>query len=161
MNTIHPMKFLVLILLIFFSSCNHKDHLQILKDSLVIFDEKQSNLQSLLMKTIQEQGLEEAVSVCNIKMKSSPNDSNPRVRRISDLNRNALNVPTDSEMKIIQKWKSEINLGNEIEPLIFEEADFHIVMKPIVIQNPTCLNCHGTDIPSGLKSKIRDRKSVV
>lgn len=120
-----------------------------------MFEEKQTNLQSLLMKTIQEKGFVEAVEVCNLKMQANTQDSNPRIRRVSDLNRNPSNAPTDSELKIIQKWKSDLSQGKEIEPTIFEESQFHIVMKPIVLQNPTCLNCHGTSINPEVENKIK------
>lgn len=127
--------------------------------SLVLFKELGSELKGELVQAVKTKGSENAIEVC---AKISPEmeekisgEHDLRLRRISDKNRNPEHAPLDWENQVIQKWKSDKENG--IQPAVFTqkaEGEYR-VMKPILIDNPTCLKCHGD--PSEINQKTSEK----
>lgn len=118
--------------------------------SLELFKELGRTLQSELADAIQKGGPENAIQVCAnisplIEEKISK-EQGLKVRRISDKYRNPNHAPTDWEKEVLNRWKEDISKG--IAPAIYTttENNEYRVMKPILLDNPTCLKCHGMPV---------------
>jgi hypothetical protein len=129
--------------------------------SLELFKDFRGQLQEELLQAVSTQGPENAIDVCARKSpeieKRISEEQGLVIKRVSDKNRNPNNAPDDLEGKIIQKWKDELNQG--IQPAVFSQkvnGEFR-VMKPILIDNSTCLKCHGSDseINPATKEKLK------
>ena len=59
--------------------------------------------------------------------------------------RNPQDAPTDTERKILEQYQSQLSSSQELQPMV-EVLDEQQILyaKPIVMNNPLCLNCHGT-----------------
>jgi BRCT domain type II-containing protein len=106
-------------------------------------------------------GAENAITVC---AKVSP-DMEKRVsekhgltlKRVSDKYRNPSHVPDEVESKAIQRWKDEVSQG--MKPAVYTQksnGEFRVI-APIMIDNATCLKCHGseTEIDRAALEKIQ------
>ena len=59
--------------------------------------------------------------------------------------RNPQDAPTDTERKILEQYQSQLNSSEELLPVVEVLDEQQILnVKPIVMNNPLCLNCHGT-----------------
>lgn len=66
------------------------------------------------------------------------------VSRISIKNRNPLNAPNERQAQVLNQWFQDKASGLNLQPNISRtEAETQILL-PIILQHPTCLQCHGT-----------------
>ncbi len=115
--------------------------------SLELFQELGKELRTELTQAVQAKGPENAIQVCakispQIEEKISK-ESGLQLRRISDKNRNPNHAPLEWEKEVLAQWAKEMEKG--AVPAVFRQklnGEFR-VMKPIILDNPTCLKCHG------------------
>lgn len=67
------------------------------------------------------------------------------VKRISAKYRNPANAPLNDEIKVLDSLQSLKDANAVIPPYILEKIDEHTYKfyKPLVINKPVCLKCHG------------------
>ena len=66
------------------------------------------------------------------------------LRRVSFQTRNPENKPDEIEGKVLKKFAEEVREGRVPVPQVETTKDRARYFEPIVINNPLCLNCHGT-----------------
>ena len=86
-----------------------------------------SALGSQLMKAIKERGTEGAIQFCNtaaipLTQKMSQ-DLKMDISRVSDRARNPNNQASESEKKIIEKYKIDVSKGNKLSPTVVEAGN--------------------------------------
>ncbi|MCC5814485.1 MAG: DUF3365 domain-containing protein [Leptospira sp.] len=152
---------LIVTLFSFLISCSGASEEEKKVKSLVLFKDLGTELKTELIQSVKERGAENSIEVC---AKLSPEieerisqENGLSLKRISDKNRNPNHAPQDWENEVIQNWKADLEKG--IQPAVFTQkaGDEFRVMKPIVIDNPTCLKCHGmeSDIEKATLEKIQ------
>jgi len=122
-----------------------------------------TELQSNLLKAVQERGAENSIEVCseispNIEAKIS-SENNLQIRRVSEKFRNPNHEPDAWEKKVLQKWTDDLKNGKKLAVYSeIQNAEYRI-MNPIVLDNPNCLQCHGGvgEIKPGTLKKIKDK----
>lgn len=113
-------------------------------------DTAQKLLGSTLMKTIQEKGVVEAISFCNVVayplVDSVAKASGADIRRVSLRLRNPADAPNDYEREILEAYQYAVQSGvtPQEEIQFSEDKKYVLYSKPIAINNGMCLNCHGT-----------------
>ena len=116
--------------------------------------ETQKTLGSNLMKAVKEGGVISALNFCNLNayplVDSLEKKFNVEIRRASLKTRNPENAPTDLKKEIIQQFEKLLIEGKSGDPMV-KKLDKNTLMyvKPIILDNTMCLNCHGapgTDI---------------
>lgn len=104
------------------------------------------SLSSELKKAMQEGGVVNAVSYCNIKAMPITDSLselfNTDIRRTSLNCRNPNNKPTAEEEKIINQYVSLKAEEKPMLPMVVDEVDYKAFYAPIIIQD-MCLKCHG------------------
>ena len=120
----------------------------------------QKELGGNLMKALAEGGPEYALEFCSeralLLTDSMGLIQNAKVRRVSDQNRNPLNMANESELAYIQKVKAALANGQSVEGQLNTSEGGHIGYYPIMT-NGMCLQCHGQkdqDILPGTWAKI-------
>jgi cytochrome c553 len=113
-----------------------------------------------LMKAINSQGTEHALSFCSTRAlhltDSVAQTLNASIKRVSDQNRNPKNNANTDELRYIKSVKALIARGDEPKPTITEKNGKMIGYYPI-LANQMCLQCHGQpnkDVKSGTLAKI-------
>lgn len=76
------------------------------------------------------------------------------VKRISLKYRNPANAPRDDETKVLESFNNFKNTNIVLPDYIIKIVDEHTYKyyKPIIMQNPVCLKCHG-DISKNVELK--------
>lgn len=113
-----------------------------------------------LQKALQEGGIENAISFCNINampiVDSLSKLHQASIRRVSMKTRNPSDNPTDVEKTLLEayefQWKDSIALKTNVQAVSEKE---YLFTKPILIDNALCLTCHGTS-ENGLSQETRD-----
>jgi hypothetical protein len=154
----------VFFLSLVFLSCAPKvdENLYLTKTHSVVSVFK-NELQSNLLKAVQERGAENSIEVCSelspkIEAKIA-SENNLQIRRVSEKFRNPNHEPDAWEKKVLQKWTEDLKNGKKLAVYSeIQNADYR-VMNPIVLENPNCLQCHGGfgDIKPGTLKKIQDK----
>ncbi|GLB51519.1 hypothetical protein NBRC110019_05580 [Neptunitalea chrysea] len=114
-----------------------------------------------LMGKIQSEGVEAALTFCNVKAMpltdSMATKYNATIKRVSDKNRNTENKANTKEVAYITQFKEVLKSGAEAQPIIDEEGDVVHFYYPIVT-NSMCLKCHGTprDIAPKIQRKLAE-----
>jgi hypothetical protein len=115
---------------------------------LGIFEEMQKNMAARLQASMKEGGPAAAVQTCSAASPEIEKDHSEKnhgiFRRISDRPRNPAHMADAFELKVLKTWNDSLAKGEKIGPVSEETPDGLRVMKPIMIANPLCLNCHGT-----------------
>ena len=117
--------------------------------------ETQQLLGSTLKKTIQQQGIPEALKYCNLNayplVDSIEQKYSVIIKRASTDIRNPLDKPDDAELEFILAFQDSLASGKTLQPMVeVHEKEIHFV-RPIILNDEVCLNCHGrigTDIPN-------------
>ncbi len=103
-------------------------------------------LGSQLKAAIQEGGPAYAVEFCNVAaypiLDSLP--AKASIRRASLRIRNPKDAPTDTEKEILQYYESRLSSEELLEPQVRETGNNILYARPILLDNPLCLNCHGS-----------------
>ena len=123
----------------------HADELLIKGDSVTTY--AQQALGGQLKKAIQEGGPVFAVEFCNTAalqiMDTISNDYG--LKRTALRIRNAKNEPTYKEREILISYQDQLAAGKTPKPEVHDMGDGQMLYtKPILLDNPLCLNCHGT-----------------
>ena len=109
----------------------------------------QQALGGQLKQAISERGVLEAVKFCNVAaypiLDTLTTGLDAEIKRASLRPRNPQDAPTDTEGKILEQYQSQLSSSQELQPVVEVLDEQHILYaKPIVMNNPLCLNCHGT-----------------
>jgi hypothetical protein len=106
----------------------------------------QKELGGNLMKAIAEGGPEYALEFCSERALLLTDSmgllQNAQIRRVSDQNRNPLNVANESELAYIREVKGALANGQSVKGQLNTIEGSHIGYYPIVT-NGMCLQCHG------------------
>lgn len=99
-------------------------------------------LSSKLQTAMQEGGVANAVSYCNIAalplIDSLSKANNVSIRRTSLKYRNPADAPTETEVAVLNTFADQLQKKEPLSPLVIE----HNFYAPIMIA-PPCLKCHG------------------
>jgi len=100
-----------------------------------------------LMAALSKGGTIYALDYCNVNATQITDDVSSgidvKIRRASDLNRNAANAATKDEITYIQAAKVSLKTGQELKPEI-RRLNNRIVGYYPIMTNGMCLQCHGT-----------------
>ncbi len=139
------------------TSTNTKDYL---KEGLTIVLTTKGTLGKNLITTIQKDGTEAAVTLCNERAIALTDSMaialNATVKRVSDKNRNPDNACNKEELAYINQAKNQLAKDGKASPKLIETDDKATGYYPIVT-NAMCLQCHGTiteDITTQTLNKI-------
>ena len=153
------MKWIVLGLLLAMMACKSDQQEQKIADDELfqwavsegdrISVQAQAALGGRLKQAIAEGGPTYAVEFCHLSaanildsLSTAYNDL--EVRRTTLKPRNQLNSPTELERRLLLKYQQGLEQQSEIAPHVVEINDNQLLYsKPILLNNPLCLNCHG------------------
>lgn len=114
-----------------------------------------------LLKAINQQGTEGAISFCNTRALPLTDSMsvlyNASIKRVSDKTRNAKNKADKIEMEIISSYQQKLKMKEAIVPVTKENDDFFVGYYPIET-NKMCLQCHGNpenEIQKGTMSVLK------
>lgn len=144
------MKLILLFLIALVFSCNpisNSEFEEVKKASLAQAEEFQNSLQKELKQAIETSGVEGAIDKCKVSSPLLEKEFSDKykisLKRVSDLYRNPNHKPDDWEHKTLEEFQSFLKKGEEPPVISFKEGNTIRIMKPIVIKNPLCLQCHG------------------
>ncbi len=108
----------------------------------------QRTLGSNLKMAIAEHGLEEAIRFCNLQAMpltdSLASEFGAMIGRTSLKVRNPSNQPTDLEAEILEAYAYNVEHDLDLLPNLQRiDQNYLLYSRPIVLNNPLCLNCHG------------------
>ncbi len=124
-----------------------------------------SELKTELQNAIAESGPAEAIGVCkevSVQVEERYTEEYPEItqlRRISHKVRNEeKHIPTQTELEQLQNMQSLIQQERKPNPIYIAEQDYLTVLLPIVVDDPTCLLCHGNEnnIPAPVKEALNE-----
>jgi hypothetical protein len=151
------MKRTIFLVLIIIAGCTPAEHAAPTADEIknlaitqgeTISSRAQKALSSQLKKTITERGPVAAVQFCSVAalpiLDSVQTNFDVTIKRSSLWLRNPLDVPTEVEKRILEEYRTQLREGNTLEPVVKTVNDSQVLFaKPIMLDNPLCLNCHG------------------
>ena len=153
------MKGIILGLLLVMMACSDDQQKQKIADAELlkwavlegdrITAQAQAALGGRLKQAISEGGPAYAVEFChlsaaNILDSLSTTYNDLEVRRTTLKPRNPLNSPTELEQGLLLQYQQGLQQQSEIAPHVVEIDDNQLLYsKPILLNNPLCLNCHG------------------
>lgn len=113
-----------------------------------IAEATQKTLAGNLQKAMQNEGVEGAIRYCNLQahplVDSLQSNFKVEIKRTSFKVRNKNNAPDSLESKILEAYQynhdRELSLEANVQKIGDEMLHFS---KPIMINNPLCLSCHG------------------
>lgn len=109
-----------------------------------IAEQTKKNLVGNLTKQISENGVEKALEFCNVNAipltQKLEAENGVMVKRVSDKNRNPDNTANETELKIIEQFKTQLAKNEELKATM-ENGVFY---APITT-NAMCLQCHGSE----------------
>lgn len=109
-----------------------------------IAEQTKKNLVGNLTKQISENGAEKALEFCNVNAipltQKLEAENGVMVKRVSDKNRNPDNTANETELKIIEQFKTQLAKKEELKATM-ENGVFY---APITT-NAMCLQCHGSE----------------
>ena len=109
----------------------------------------QKALGGQLKKAIGEGGPRHAVQFCNTAaypiLDTLTTGLDVKIKRASLRLRNPKNAANDVEKKILDQYQGLLSGETELQPVVeFPDKNQILYAKPILLNNPLCLNCHGT-----------------
>jgi len=113
-----------------------------------------------LQKALQEGGVENAISFCNINalplVDSLNKHYNAKIKRVTLKARNPNNLPSSAEKELLEayafQWADSIPLQTNVQVI---EENTYLFTKAILIDNALCLQCHGS-MENGLSKETAD-----
>lgn len=114
--------------------------------ALESFASLQKELGGALKQAVQEEGFARAIETCRLaspQMEQARSDANLHIRRISERFRNPDHKPDPFEASVLAQWQSDLAAGTRPGVLSADTDQGFRVMKPILIDNGLCLQCHG------------------
>jgi len=149
--------FILLFLILFLFSCNKKDSNEIPKleiyenDNYLNLGNKISsetflNLSTVLLDKIQKDGIDSAISFCNLNAlpitQKLEQQYNVEIKRVGTRIRNKANSPDNIEKEVIKIFDRKFKNGEELKPVIMKINNKYHYFN-YIITKPFCLNCHG------------------
>lgn len=122
----------------------------------------QRALSEKLMQSMKKNGAAESIKFCN-EVASPVTDSlsskyNASIKRTSNKLRNPRNQPDVIESQLLDAYQysfdNQLELNESVQML--EDEKSVLFTKPIMLNNPTCLNCHGE-----LNKNLKDENNVL
>lgn len=116
-------------------------------------------LSSELKGQMQMKGAIEALHFCSqnalVLTEQVAKESNAQIKRVSLQNRNPINAANVEEQTLLSRWEKLRHLGNPLPAYEIRDRSNgeYTYYKPIVINNETCLKCHGDILPGSALSK--------
>lgn len=113
-----------------------------------------------LQKALQQGGIENAISFCNINalpLVDSLNQLyNSKIKRVTLKARNPKDLPNSFEKELLEayayQWADSIPLQTNVQEI---EENTYLFTKAILIDNAMCLHCHGS-MENGLNKETAD-----
>ncbi len=108
----------------------------------------QNFISARLQEHIQETGIQEALKYCNVEAYAITDSisslSSAGVRRTSLKTRNKLNDPDSLETMLLDSYLYNVENGVALDDNVQQvDEEYLLYTKPIVLNNPLCLQCHG------------------
>ncbi len=108
----------------------------------------QKVLSSQLKKAMREGGVSNAIKYCNVKayplIDSMEETYGVSIKRASHRLRNPKDAPDQHEKKVLTTYLDRLDTGEKLEPVVQSlPEDKMLYAKPIMLNKPLCLNCHG------------------
>lgn len=129
-------------------SCKKKeeDISQKKQETLEIFSEFQKNLKNELLTSIKNSGTAGAIDKCKTvspEMETKFSNEKFTLTRISDKPRNPDHQAEGWELSVLKSWKEDVAQGKKPEVVVKTNKNEVKILKPIMIGNALCLQCHG------------------
>ncbi|MBM9576347.1 DUF3365 domain-containing protein [Leptospira sp. 201903070] len=147
----------------FFIVCDRSQNQEQKEILLNLIGNFQVDLQKNLQTAIQKQGVLGALEVCRTISPQKEKDLREefpamRIRRVSEKPRNPDHKPEEWEARIFNEWAEASKTGMAPYTVILNESNQVRILKPIVLENPTCLKCHGgpKDISPAVAKRIAE-----
>lgn len=124
----------------------------------------QKVLGTRLMRAVGEGGFTNALEVCSVEAlllaRGVATDNGVEIGRVSHKARNPADQATPDEMELIRSFQTALDRNRRPPKPVVRAADTMTVRfyAPILVDNPLCLNCHGTvgsDIQPATLATIR------
>lgn len=140
------------------------DEAMIWGDSISI--EAQNNLIANLQKAIEDGGLENAISYCNVNaskiVEEGLNNPEINIRRVSTKNRNPSNKPDEDEAPILDAYAYNVENNLQTDPSIqkIEDGEVYLYTKAIIFPGGICQNCHGdptSEVSLGVQEVLKEK----
>lgn len=120
----------------------------------------QKTLGANLKNALQEGGVENAISFCNLNamplVDSLSDKFDAEIRRVTFKARNPDDLPNEMENELLEayayQWTDSISMKNNVQQL---NENTYLFTKPILVENALCLTCHGT-YENGLSKETDD-----
>ena len=116
-----------------------------------------------LQQALAEGGVDYALQFCNVEAMpltdSLSSYHNVTIRRASHKPRNPSNKADSLEMRAIEQYLTQLEKGENLEPITYSDDKTISFHAPITITNKLCLNCHGKpnkDITKSDLAKIQE-----
>lgn len=109
-----------------------------------------AQLSGELAKAIEEGGPVAAIPICSEKAQPLVAEVASRrqlgLRRLSDRPRNPQQQASGTDLATIESFRTAIQNKTAPEPAVVETPDGSTLVRlPIIVSQPLCLQCHGTD----------------
>ncbi|NVK27646.1 MAG: DUF3365 domain-containing protein [Flavobacteriia bacterium] len=128
-----------------------------------IAEASQGALASMLMKKINEDGFEGAVTFCHVNALPLTDSLeliyNADIRRTSFRFRNPLNEPDSLDVVVLSEFERLHELDSVPEPKVIQTSEGNLRYYSPIFAAPICLNCHGMpgeDLTADLHALILD-----
>ncbi len=108
----------------------------------------QKTLATNLKTAISQQGVEYAIKFCKLQAMPLTDSLSKKfaaqIRRTSLKIRNPANRPNDLESQILDAYQYNVENGLDLEANLQRiDQDYLLYTRPIVLDSPMCLSCHG------------------
>lgn len=115
----------------------------------LISEKTQIALASQLKRVVENKGVKDALEYCNVRaypiVDSLETAFQAGIKRASHRTRNQADKPDQNEQEIIRNYLRNMEEGKVPEvQVIIDSATVHYY-KPIILNAPLCLNCHGSE----------------
>lgn len=122
-----------------------------------------AQLSGELAKAIENGGPVAAIPICSEKAQplvaEVASRRNLGLRRLSDRPRNPQQGASGPDLAAIETFRTAIQNGNAPEPAVEEMRDGSTLVRlPIIVSQPLCLQCHGTDTDIAAETRAAIRK---
>jgi hypothetical protein len=142
----------------------HLTEEKLLEQGDLLTGRAQQALGSQLKKAIQDGGPVHAVAFCNAAalhtLDTLTIEGNFTIKRTALRIRNPENEPTYKEREVLITYQDQLAAGKSPQPALHDIGNGQMLFtKPILLDNPLCLNCHGTpnvQISSETYAKIQE-----
>ena len=152
----------------------NEDELQsVIKEGQVATKTLLQTLQKNMQQHMKQGGVPDALAFCSNEAYALTDKVNEKLKqgvvakRISAKYRNGANAPLADEMKVLDSLQSLKDSNKKLPPFILKKVDEHTYKfyKPLVINKPVCLKCHGDiskdpQLQKSISERYPDDKAV-